>query len=622
MRPRGTNFRSQAAQYLVAQHIFNTTHVSHIYDDNGKKETLTSLLSGDNKELWTQALSNEWGRVANGNIFGIKGTETLEFIAKHLVPSNKTVTYGSFVCDHRPLKTEKWRVRLVVGGDKLPYESDSGSPAANLLDTKILLNSVISQAKDGARFLSCDLKDFFLASPMESPEYMKIPYKYFPADIRKRYNLDAILHADGYIYCKINKGMYGLKQAAILAYNKLSNHLKEAGYKQITGSNGMWKHTTNNITFCLCVDDFGVKYHTKEDATNFLAMLGKHYNYTVDWTGRNFCGLTMDWHYNNGYVDISMPDYIKDSLRKLQHIRQTNPQYSPHKYIAIQYGKSNTQQYATSEDTSPLLSPQGTKYIQSGVGALLYYARAIDASILPALNSIGTQQAQPTEKTKENLQHLLDYVATYPNVILRYYASDMILKVDSDAAYLVLPKARSRIAGYFRLENRTQQLRKDRPNGPILIECKTLRRVVTSAAEAETSGVFTNAQTSIPIRYILTQMGHPQPPTPLKTDNTTTRAYTYNNIMGKKSKAWDMNLNWLRDKETHKEFNIFWEKGNSDKTFNESDYYTKHHPTIYHRQIRDRYTIDKTRQSVNLLNSISITLRGCINPTQNHTTNH
>ena len=120
-----------------------------------------------------------------------------------------------------------------------------------------------------------------------------------------------------------------------------------------------------------------------------------------------------------------------------------------------------------------------------------------------------------------------------------------------------------------------------------------MRRVVTSAAEAETSGVFSNAQTSLPIRYILTQMGHPQPPTPLKTDNTTTLAYSYNNIITKKSKAWDMNLNWLRDKETHNEFNIFWEKGNSDKTFNESDYYTKHHPTIYHRQLRPRYNIDK-----------------------------
>ena len=102
-------------------------------------------------------------------------------------------------------------MRLVVGGDKLPYANDSGSPAANLLDTKIILNSFISQASKGARFLSCDLKDFFLTTPMATSEYMKIPYKYFPADIRKQYNLESILHADVYIYCKINKGMYGLK---------------------------------------------------------------------------------------------------------------------------------------------------------------------------------------------------------------------------------------------------------------------------------------------------------------------------------------------------------------------------------------------------------------------------
>ncbi len=255
-----------------------------------------------------------------------------------------------------------------------------------------------------------------------------------------------------------------------------------------------------------------------------------------------------------------------------------------------------------------LVSPTDTTYIQSGVGGLLYYARAIDGSILPALNSIGTQQAQPTENTRQKLHQVLDYVATYPDVILRYYASDMILKVDSDAAYLVLPKARSRIAGYFRLENKGKQFRNTRPNGPILIECKTVRRVVTSAAEADTSGIFHNAQTSIPIRQILQQLGHPQPPTPLKTDNTTTHSYTYNNIQNKKSKAWDMNLHWLRDKGTHKEFNVFWEKGNSDKTFNESDYYTKHHPTIYHRQLRSRYTIDKIKEKVNLLTLSSIRL--------------
>ena len=231
---------------------------------------------------------------------GIKGTNTLKFISKRDVPSTKAVTYGSFVCDHRPLKTEKWRVRLVVGGDKLEYASDAGSPAANLLDTKILLNSVISDAKNGAKFLSCDLKDFFLATPMDEPEYMKIPWQYFPSDIRILYNLQSIVDENGYIYCKIIKGMYGLKQAAVLAYIQLSKYLKQAGYKPVLGSVGLWVHHTNRTSFCLCVDDFGLKYYTNQEATDFLQMLGKHYTYTVDWTGHNFCGLTLDWNYKKG----------------------------------------------------------------------------------------------------------------------------------------------------------------------------------------------------------------------------------------------------------------------------------------------------------------------------------
>ena len=73
--------------------------------------------------------------------------------------------------------TTRCCVRIVVGGDKLIYDSDSGSPTVDIKETKILFNSIISDAKHGAKFCSMDLKDMFLHAPMTQPEYMRVLYK-------------------------------------------------------------------------------------------------------------------------------------------------------------------------------------------------------------------------------------------------------------------------------------------------------------------------------------------------------------------------------------------------------------------------------------------------------------
>ena len=222
---------------------FNNVHiptsiVNHIYNDKGNKMSLESLLTGDQSIRWTGALSNELGRLTQGNDTGVTSQDAMDFISINEVPTTAKVTYANFVCDYRPLKDEPWRVRLVVGGDKLVYEFDSGSPAASLLETKILINSVISDAHKGARFMSLDLKDFFLATPMGTSEYMRIPLKYLPQDIIDKYDLLPKLH-NGHIYCRIKKGMYGLKQAAILAFKQLKAKLKPHGYEPIPHTDGL-----------------------------------------------------------------------------------------------------------------------------------------------------------------------------------------------------------------------------------------------------------------------------------------------------------------------------------------------------------------------------------------------
>ena len=589
-RPRlqsATDFKHLATATLVVNEIF-IPRLQHIYDTHGKRMSLKNLISSDNKEIWLRALSNEWGRLADGNDFGVEATNTINFVPFSEVPKDKKVTYASFVCDERPLKKEKWRVRLVVGGDKLEYTLDAASPATDLIETKILLNSVISDSKQGARFCAMDLKDMFLHTPMTNPEYMKVPFTYFPDDIIDKYNLRNIKHSDGYVYIKIIKGMYGLKQAAILAYKNLSKLLIGAGYIPIATSQGMWKHSTRKTLFCLCIDDFGVKYHTKDDLLHLKNTIEQHYTCNVDWSGKNYLGLTLEWNYERQYVDIGMPDYIPHSLERLGYKPDVYPQYSPHPYVPINYSNNRDAHTATSEDTSPFLSVKEAKYVMKVVGSFLYYARAIDNTMLPALSQIAHQQQNPTQQTLKKCQQLMDYANTYSNTKVRFWASDMVLEVDTDAAYLVMPKARSRYAGYFRLLDQQNKPQRHMYNGAVLIDCKTIRHVVSSAAEAETKAVFHNAKTAVGLRNLLISMGHPQPVTTLTTDNSTAAGFVNKNINLKQSKSWDMNLHWLRDRENRNQFQVIW---NAGKT-NRADYHTKNHPISHHRKMRPLYVTD------------------------------
>ena len=201
-------------------------------------------------------------------------------------------------------------------------------------------------------------------------------------------------------------------------------------------------------------------------------------------------------------------------------------------------------------DISPVLNAKEKTHIQSIVGTFLYYARAIDNTMLVALNELAREQANPTENTKIKANRLMDYANTYLNTTIRYHASNMQLHVDTDAAYLIAPKAKSRIASYYHFPQRQTPSTSHLPNGAILIECKTLKHVVASAAEAESAGVFHSAQISIHIRRFLHSLGHTQTATSIKTDNSAATGFIHDNIHKKRSKSWDMRYYWLRDKVT------------------------------------------------------------------------
>ena len=115
--------------------------------------------------------------------------------------------------------------------------------------------------------------------------------------------------------------------------------------------------------------------------------------------------------------------------------------------------------------------------------------------------------------------------------------------VDADAAYLNVSKARSRAGAYIMLSEDVLVLAY---NGPVLTIANIIKNVMSSTAEAELGGLFLIAKEMIPLRPSLTEMGWPQPPTPIQCDNSTTVGVANKTIIYRKTKSMDMNFHWLR----------------------------------------------------------------------------
>ena len=111
----------------------------------------------------------------------------------------------------------------MAGGDRVHYPGDARTPTVDLITVKLLINSIISTT--GAKFMTMDIKDFYLNTPMARYEYMRLKLSDMPDDVIEHYNLQAITTANGFVYCEIRKGMYGLPQAGIIAQQLLEMRL-------------------------------------------------------------------------------------------------------------------------------------------------------------------------------------------------------------------------------------------------------------------------------------------------------------------------------------------------------------------------------------------------------------
>ena len=148
---------------------------------------------------------------------------------------------------------------------------------------------------------------------------MQFKVKTIPQEFIDAYDLTPKIK-NGFVYAAIVCGMYGLPQSGRLANDLLCKRLSKHGYYEVTHTPGLWRHATRPVWFTLLVDNFGIKYIGKEHADHLISALEEDYTLEVDWKGKLYAGILLDWHYGRErYVDIEMPAYTHKQLIRYAH---------------------------------------------------------------------------------------------------------------------------------------------------------------------------------------------------------------------------------------------------------------------------------------------------------------
>ena len=322
------------------------------------------------------------------------------------------------------------------------------------------------------------------------------------------------------------------------------------------------------ILFSLIIDNFCVKYFGKRHA---------HHLRKKNWKGDLYAGINLKWDYTQRTCRLTTNDYIADLCLKCNHPDPKKRQFSLYKHTPIIYGAKI--KYTTKPPLSPALNVKGIFRVQFIVGALLYYARAVDKKLLFGINKLGQQQSSATKDTAADLLQLLDYIVTYPNNVILFHASGMVLAGHSDAAYLIVSKARSRAGAHIMISEDTLI---PTSNDPFLNVTQIIKFVMSSASEAKIYGLFICAKAMVPLRNTLIKMSWPQPKYPIQCDKSTSVGVANHTIIQGKTKTMKMQYHWIRCHEAQGQLRFFWDLGSD----NLANYSTKNHLPLYHEAHR------------------------------------
>ena len=440
---------------------------------------------------------------------------------------------------------------------------------------KIILNAVVSE---DSIFGTLDVRNFYYGADIfGTPPSIRIPLRHYSPSLLSELGLTPFVQTDRaghpFLFADVKKCIPGLPQSGLLSQLRLLSHLESHGYHE-TDTPMLFRHVSRPISFTLVVDDFGIKYSDIVDYEHLRACLEEQYEVTGSPVGTQYLGYSISHDRPSRTISLSIPGYI---AKLLQSVRPDGVKHSrsPFIYEGVVYGSTAPQ--ISPVDSSPPATAAEAKTLQQVVGSLLYYARAVDYSMLPAVAALSALQSLPTTATISKMERLLGYAAAFPNASLTIRPSDMLLRIHSDASHLSRPKSGS-VAGGFHYLGTSDPLFLNAG-----IHChSTLIPVVTAAvSESEYAGVFANGQIAVDEVRALGSLGYPQPPPVILCDNECAVGLATDTVRAKKSKSIDMRFDWIRDRVRQGQLLVSFLPG----VLNLGDFFTKSLPVHTHASV-------------------------------------
>jgi hypothetical protein len=305
-RQPGTALDSNGVPFFVQQAL-PCANTAVDLDDNNKKLNMSTALASPEATIWLQKHGEEISRLFD--------SETIRLCHRRdMPPGTKPTYYNPQVRTKMKDGQLQYRVRGTIGGNHIHYEGDTAAHTASMQLIKILLNSVVSTP--GAKFMTADIKDFYLGTPLPTTEYMRINLTHIPDSVIQKYKMGTYSE-NGVVIVSVHKGIYGLPQAGRLAQDRLVKHLANNGYHQAPNTPCLFKHANNSVTFTLVVDDFGIKYISTDDADHLLRVLRQLYVMTEDRAAtQKYVGITISHDRRNGNMTLAMPGYVNKAIQR------------------------------------------------------------------------------------------------------------------------------------------------------------------------------------------------------------------------------------------------------------------------------------------------------------------